>query len=337
MALVKTLVILKECEKEKFAVGAFNINGLDQPAEIVKRANKLNAPILMVIPGVVEKYVDFEDFAAVTARAARDAKIPVGIHLSHGGDLAQFERAAKAGFTSIMIDGSSMEYEENVRLTKKAVEIGHKYGAAVEGELGAIGSSFATIEGSMTDPQLALDFVKRTGVDILAVSIGNTHGFYKGTPKLDFTRLDEIRNALEEEEVFLTLHGGTGIPKNDIQKAIKKGIVKICIYTELCVQGKVEARKYIEELPDYIGNYDVPELYKAINHGFTCAEEECIKTFMSDGHGNMNISGEELEYSVRVRKKNGDRINQEIGPIYPSMPAETHRFLKNTGYWNKNV
>jgi len=337
MPVVKTLDILKECEKGKYAVGAFDINGLDQPASIIEKADKLNSPILMVIPGVIEKYVNFEDYVAVTARAARDAKIPVGIHLSHGGDLEQFERAAKAGFTSIMFDGSSLSYDENVRLTKIAVEIGHKYGAAVEGELGAIGSSFATVAESMTDPQLALDFVRRTGVDILAVSIGNAHGFYKGIPKLDFLRLAEIRKALESEKVFLTLHGGTGIPKEDIQKAIQMGIVKICIYTEMCARGKVEAKKYIEEFPGYKGNYDIPELYSAIINGFTGAEEECIQMFMSENKNSDKDKYSELEYLVNIRKKGENMINKDAGPVYPSKVAKTHKQLKDTGYWNKNV
>lgn len=337
MPIIKTLDILRACEAGKYAVGAFDINGLDQPQAIIKKAEELKSPILMVIPGVIEKYVNFEDYVAVTARAARDAKIPVGIHLSHGGDLEQFERAAKAGFTSIMFDGSSMSYEDNIRLTAEAVKIGHRYGAAVEGELGAIGSSFATVEESMTDPALAKEFVERTGVDILAVSIGNAHGFYKGTPKLDFNRLAELKEALKEHEVYLTLHGGTGIPEDHIKKAIQMGIVKICIYTEMCSQGKNGAKKYLAEHPDYAGNYDVPELYKAVLDGFTNAEEECIKMFMSDGKATGSESDGLLEFKTSLEAPNGAVVNHDVGPAYPSLPTENHRPLTDTGYWNKNV
>lgn len=337
MPVVKTLDILRECEKEQYAVGAFNINGLDQPAGIIAAAEKLAAPILMVIPGVIEKYVNFDDYVAVTARAARDADIPVGIHLSHGIDLEQFERAAKAGFTSIMFDGSAMNYEENVRLTSRAVEIGHQYGAAVEGELGALGSSFATVEESMTDPELALDFVRRTGVDILAVSIGNAHGFYKGTPKLDFARLAEIKAALAQEAVYLTLHGGTGIPGEDIRRAIQMGIVKICIYTEMCAKGKFEAANYIRKYPEYQGNYDIPEFYRSILNGFTEAQEDCIRTFMSDNRSKGKARVDVYEYISANRPKEENMINKDVGPIYPSLVAEKNRKNKNTGYWDRNV
>lgn len=337
MPIIKTLDILRACEAGKYAVGAFDINGLDQPQAIIKKAEELKSPILMVIPGVIEKYVNFEDYVAVTARAAKNAKIPVGIHLSHGGDLAQFERAAKAGFTSIMFDGSAMSYEDNIRMTAEAVKIGHRYGAAVEGELGAIGSSFATVEESMTDPELAKEYVEKTGVDILAVSIGNAHGFYKGTPKLDFNRLAELKAALAGKEVYLTLHGGTGIPEDHIKKAIQMGIVKICIYTEMCAQGKDMAKKYLAEHPDYAGNYDVPELYKAVLDGFTHAEEECIRMFMSDGKASGEESDGVLELNMSLDAPGGAVINHDVGPAYPSLPTETHRPLVDTGYWDKNM
>ena len=132
----------------------------------------------MTEPGVIEPYVSFEEMAAVTYFASKKSKIPVGMHLSHGMELETVERALKAGFTSVMYDGSKLEYEENIRITKEAVKMGHSYSAAVEGELGALpgasegGAAVSASEATMTDPALAKDYVKRTGVDILAVAIG---------------------------------------------------------------------------------------------------------------------------------------------------------------------
>ena len=355
MPLVKTLDILKDCEEMKYAVGAFNINGLDQPQALIKRAEQLRSPILMVIPGVIEKYVNFEDYVNVTARAARDTDIPVGIHLSHGLDLEQFERACKAGFTSVMYDGSKFPYEENVANTRIAVEIGHKYGCAVEGELGALGSSFASVSESMTDPAMARDFVEKTGVDILAVAIGNAHGFYKGTPSLDFKRLEEIRYALMAKNCYLTLHGGTGIPEDHIKRSIEIGIVKICIYTEMCHVGKRNAIKYVEEHPEYTGNYDICDLIGSIDTGFADAAEESMRWFMSVGkigRGNSTfaaldapaVSKQPVSASFgggsaapAAAQADAQPIVTDPGPKYPSLPAENNSFRATGDFWNKNV
>ncbi len=353
MALVKTLDMLAQCERGKYAVGAFNLNSLDQAQFLIKRAEQLKSPILLVEPGVIEKYMDFTDFAMVSARAAAKANIPVGIHLSHGLDLEQTERAVKAGFTSVMYDGSKLPYEENVRTTKIAVEIGHKYGCAVEGELGALGSSFANVSESMTDPALAKDYVARTGVDILAVSIGNAHGFYKGTPSLDFKRLEEIRYALMPFNCYLTLHGGTGIPENHIRRSIEMGIVKICIYTEMCHEGKADTVKYLSAHPDYAGNYDIPEMLAACMGGFARSMESCMNMFMSIGKAYNDIPAIAYEKqpitpvampsfaapAAAPAAAGAQAIpqNTDIGPAYPSLPAENKSFKSTGRYWDKNL
>ena len=346
MPLVRTKDILAACEHGKYAVGAFNLNSLDQAPFLIKKAEELQSPLLLVEPGVIEKYMNFDDFFAVAARAAACAEVPVGIHLSHGLDLVQFERACKAGFTSVMYDGSKLDYEENVRTTKAAVEIGRKYGCEVEGELGALGSSFADVAESMTDPAMAKDFVKRTGVDILAVSIGNAHGFYKGTPSLDFKRLEEIRHAVMPLNCFLTLHGGTGIPESHIKRSIELGMVKICIYTEMCAEGKKDAVEYIGAHPNYEGNYDVPELLRAVTGGFARSMESCMKMFMSVGRSesggeprpSASAEGSGLpvkDYAARTAA--GTPQNDELGPAYPSLPTENPN-IKTTGlFWNTGL
>ena len=325
MPLCKTLEILQDCERRSYAVGAFNINGLDQPQHLIKQAEKLGSPIIMVEPGVMEPYVNFEDFALVTARAAKKANVPVGIHLSHGLDLEQVERACKAGFTSVMYDGSKLPYEENVRNTRIAVEIGRKFGAAVEGELGALGSSFVDIKETMTDPEQARDFVARTGIDILAVSVGNAHGFYKGTPQLDFQRLAEIRRALTAYNCYLTLHGGTGIPADHIQRSIQLGISKVCIYTEMCHVGKKNVKEYIQQNPEYKGNFDIPEMIKSVMDGFASAEAECMDMFLSTGKCGVPAAADAIPQ------------NTDLGPEYPSLPAMNPTYHSTGGYWDKNL
>ena len=325
MPLCKTLEILQDCERRGYAVGAFNINGLDQPQHLIKQAEKLGSPIIMVEPGVMEPYVNFEDFALVTARAAKKSNVPVGIHLSHGLDLEQVERACKAGFTSVMYDGSKLPYEENVRNTRIAVEIGRKFGAAVEGELGALGSSFVDIKESMTDPEQARDFVARTGIDILAVAVGNAHGFYKGTPQLDFQRLAEIRRALTAYNCYLTLHGGTGIPADHIQRSIQLGISKVCIYTEMCHVGKKNVKEYIQQNPEYKGNFDIPEMIKSVMDGFASAEAECMDMFLSTGKCGVPAAADAIPQ------------NTDLGPEYPSLPAMNPTYHSTGGYWDKNL
>ena len=350
MALVKTMDMLAACEQGKYAVGAFNLNSLDQAPFLIKRAEQLKAPLLLVEPGVIEKYMSFEDFASVAARAAAKASVPVGIHLSHGLDLEQTERAAKAGFTSVMYDGSKLPYEENVRTTKIAVEIGRKYGCAVEGELGALGSSFANVSESMTDPALAKDFVARTGVDILAVAIGTAHGFYKGTPAVDFKRLEDIRYALMPFNCYLTLHGGTGIPENHIKRSIEMGIVKVCIYTEMCHEGKKDTVAYLNAHPEYTGNYDIPEMLAACMGGFARSMESCMNMFMCIGKADNSIAA--LPYAAKTFAPTAMKPasapiaaspasdippNTDIGPAYPSLPAENKNFKATGRFWDKNV
>lgn len=356
MAFTKTLDILKKCADECFAVGAFNLNGLDQVAALIKRAEELGSPILITEPGVIEPYVDFEQIAAVTYHAAKNTRVPVGLHLSHGGDLESVERACKAGFTSVMYDGSKLLYEDNVRNTAEAVKLGHSYGVAVEGELGALpgasegGAAIASTEDTMTDPSLAKDYVKRTGVDILAVSIGNAHGLYKGKPSLDFQRLEQIYYGLMSQNVYLTLHGGTGIPEDHIRRAMTMGIVKVCIYTDMCVEGKKNANDYVAAKPEYQGNFDICDLIGEINRGFSDAAQVFMKIFDSVNRVHKgesfvtatldtNISTQAVNALKPTTKQTLQVVNTDAGPLTPSDPTlrETSREAKQKIYWHKNV
>jgi ketose-bisphosphate aldolase len=282
MPVVSTLEILKDARARKYGVGAYNVLSLDQATAIIRLCDQLKAPVLITVPAVLEPYVNFDDLCVITRSIAQKTSIPVGIHLSHGRDIPALERCIKAGFTSVMIDGSSLSFDENVKLTRKASEICHRNGIACEGELGAVGSTTGEIKSTMTDPEEAKKFVEATDIDIFAVSIGNAHGFYKGIPKLDFERFRQIREALSgKENVYFTLHGGTGIDPGDLKRLIAEGCPKICIYTEMCGAGKDKAFDYLARHPEYGGTMDVPELFKSIISGFLGIVRFDIDTFGS--------------------------------------------------------
>lgn len=284
MPFVSTIDILKDARSRKYGVGAYNVMSLDQAAAIIRLSDKMQAPVLIVVPAILERYCSFSDAGVVTRAVAENVSIPVGLHLSHGKDMATMERCVKAGFTSVMIDGSSLPYSENVKLTRQAAEYCHKNGVACEGELGAVGSTTGEIKSTMTDPDEARRYVEETNIDIFAVSIGNAHGFYKGIPKIDFERFRLIKEALSaKENVFFTLHGGTGISPGDLKRLIAEGCPKICIYTEMCGVGKEKAFDYLARHPEYEGTTDVPELFKAIIDGFLEVVKFDIDTFGSAG------------------------------------------------------
>jgi fructose-bisphosphate aldolase class II len=294
--------ILRTARDNKFAAGAFNVCSLDQTRGLIKLAEEAGSSILITIPGIIEPYLDFGELGEITRYLGELCTVPVGLHLSHGMDLGIVERAVDEGFTSVMFDGSKLSLEENINMTRQAVEIGHNKGVAVEGELGALGGS----EDLMTDPEIAERYVKETGIDILAVAIGNAHGFYKGTPKLDFERLDRIKDALKsKKDIFLTLHGGTGIPDDDMKKAISGGITKICIYTEMCNESKENAMDYLARNPEYAGNFDLPDLFKIIVSGSSRITKQFMDIFGSTGKyrfqqedkkpGDISLNKEDIE------------------------------------------
>ena len=296
MPITSTLDILRDARSRRYGVGAYNILSLDQAAAIIRLSNELYAPVLITIPAVLEKYVSFADLGTITRAIAANVSIPVGLHLSHGKDIATMQRCINAGFTSVMIDGSSLSFEENVKLTREASDLCHKHGVACEGELGAVGSTTGEVKSTMTDPGEARRYVEATNIDIFAVSIGNAHGFYKGIPKLDFERFSKIKDALKHKEnVFFTLHGGTGISPDDLKKLIAEGCPKICIYTEMCGAGKEKAFDYLARHPEYSGTTDVPELFKAVISGFLDVVKFDIEIFGSANKSSgLNISDSQI-------------------------------------------
>ena len=230
------LVSLKEvidmAEKGNFAIPAFNVYNLETVMGVIDAAEEMRAPVIMqVYPRLLNEEVGYYLAPAVVA-AARKATVPVCFHLDHGPSELEVTKALRWGATGIMYDGSVHPFEENVANTKHIVETCGAIGVSVEGELGHIGSVNDDTMEEYTDPQEAAEFVKRTGVTCLAVLIGNAHGHYKKTPKLDIDRVKAIREATGG--IPLVLHGGSGIPEDQVKAAVKAGVRKMNIGTDVC-------------------------------------------------------------------------------------------------------
>jgi fructose-bisphosphate aldolase class II len=199
-------------------------------------------------------YAGVSNLASLVRVAEQETGIPVALHLDHGKELVHIIAALRNGFSSVMIDGSLRPYKENIAITKEVVKIAHSVGVTVEAELGKIVRTEEQItaverEAAMTNPEQAAEFVAETGIDALAISIGNAHGWYKGKPKLDFERLAAIKEVVT---VPLVLHGGTGIPDKDIKHSIKLGIRKINIDTEIRTAFKQGVTEFITKNPGVI-------------------------------------------------------------------------------------
>lgn len=230
------LVSLKEiidlAEKGNFAIPAFNVYNTETVMGVIKAAEEERAPvILQVYPRLLNEEVGYYICPAIIA-AAKKATVPVCFHLDHGPDELTVQKALRWGATGIMYDGSVHPFEENVENTKHIYDICNAVDVPVEGELGHIGSVNDDAMDEFTDPQEAAEFVKRTNVCCLAVLIGNAHGHYKSTPKLDIDRVKAIREATGG--IPLVLHGGSGIPDDQVKAAIKAGIRKMNIGTDVC-------------------------------------------------------------------------------------------------------
>lgn len=235
--LVNPIELYKKAKKGGYALGAFNTSSLEITKAIIETAEKLNSPVIIeTSPGEVG-FLTPEMAAVQVITLAKKAKIPVVLHLDHGNSVPLVREVIRAGYTSVHIDGSSLSTAENTKLTKEVVNLAHKKKIAVEGEIGHVAGSSEKHETKvkitpdfLTDPKEAGAFVRNTGVDVLAVSIGNIHGVYDNPPKLDFKRLEAISSKVKK---FFSLHGGSGIPKNQIKKAINGGVVKVNVNTEL--------------------------------------------------------------------------------------------------------
>ncbi len=252
--LVSSKELLLDAQKHGYAVGAFNTNNLEITHAIIRAAEAKKAPILIQISAGAIRYAGLDFLPMIARQAAMKASVPVAIHLDHGPSFELVMKALRVGFTSVMRDASKLPFEQNVAEVVKVVEAAHAVGVPVEAEIGKIGGAEEHVvvserEALMTDPDEAARFVEASGCDFLAVAIGNAHGFYKGEPKLDFDRLAAIR---EKVPVPLVLHGASGIPDEQIRKAVERGICKINIDTEIRYAFATTVRAFMAENPKQI-------------------------------------------------------------------------------------
>ncbi len=239
--LVNMNEVLLPAKNHKYAVGLFNAVNLELARGIIAAAEQTGSPVIMGTAEVLFPYGPLEEVSYYLLPMANKAKVPVVIHLDHGLKKETCLQALELGFTSIMYDCSTDSYEENVRKVKEMADIAHSYGATIEGELGHVGDNEGSAEGNsyftdpsvfFTDPKMAKDYVEKTGVDALAIAVGNAHGAYKLPPKLDFERIRTIAQAVD---IPLVLHGGSGLTDNDFRQAIQEGISKVNIFTDINV------------------------------------------------------------------------------------------------------
>ena len=253
MALVNMKDLLADAQKKNYAVGSFSIANMEMVLGVIKAAEETKSPIILQIAEVRLNHSPLALIGPLMVAAAKKAKVPVAVHLDHGTTLDCIKEALELGFTSVMFDGSHLPFEENVENTKKVVELAKPYGAAVEAEIGCVGGSedgSVDIEMHCTSPLQAKEFFEKTGVDALAIAIGNAHGNYKEEPKLRFDILEAVRDSVE---VPLVLHGGTGISENDFIRCHQSGIKKINIATATFQSVEKNVRKRYNE--STIGGY----------------------------------------------------------------------------------
>ena len=230
--LVNLQTIIGMAEKGNFCVPAFNVYNVESVMGVIKAAEEEKAPvILQIYPRLINEEVGYYLCPSIIA-AAHKASVPVCFHLDHGPSEIEAQRALRWGATGIMLDGSVHPFEKNVEITRHIVDICSAIGVGVEGELGHIGSVNDDAMDEFTDPAQAAEFVKATGVTCLAVLVGNAHGHYKKPPKLDIDRIKAIRESTGG--IPLVLHGGSGIPDDQVKAAIANGIRKMNIGTDVC-------------------------------------------------------------------------------------------------------
>ncbi len=277
--------MLADAEERGYAVGAFNVSDLAGVQAVVQAAEEERSPV------IVQMYTRGPDItwarymAAMAEVAAQSVNVPVALHLDHGRDLETVEACIEAGFSSVMIDGSKLSLDENIEVTRRTVEMAHAAGLSAEAELGKIlsGSEEMSADdraGSLTDPEEARRFVKETGVDALAVAIGSAHGLYSFEPDLDLRLLEELQDM---KLTHLVLHGGSDLPEDQIRSAVKLGITKINVATDLA--GAYT--KALREVVDHNEGIIWPgRVFSAVQEAMTELVRDRIHLFGSSGMAN---------------------------------------------------
>ncbi len=251
MALVPVSKLLFQADRGGYAVGAFNANNMEIVQAIIRAAELERSPVIMQASQGAINYAGLEFISGMVKIAAESSSVPVALHLDHGTDFVQVVKCIRSGFSSVMYDGSKLPLEENIAMTKKVLEIARPIEVSVEAELGKIGGTEDDIhvsekEAMYTDPEEARYFVEQTGVESLAIAIGTAHGQYKGEPQLDFDRLAQIKSVVK---IPIVLHGSSGVPDESLRKAIKLGVCKVNIDTNIREALVWTMRKVMAENP----------------------------------------------------------------------------------------
>ena len=278
MSFVTTKQLLLDAQKGGYAIGAFNVENMEMVQAVIAAAEELCSPVIMQTTPSTVKYAGLDYFYANVKVAAERASVPVVMHLDHGSSFELAMQALRAGYTSIMIDGSHERFEENIAVSKAVADACHPSGIPVEAELGKVGGKEDDLDGGddnpYTDPLQAKEFVLATDVDSLAVGIGTAHGVYQGVPKLDVERLSEIRKAVS---IPLVLHGTSGVPDEAVRECIRRGICKVNYATDLRIAFTKGVNEVLGKKPDTID----PKKYNAQGR------EEVKKYVM----GKINVCG----------------------------------------------
>ena len=301
--LVNLNEVLIPAKKNRYAVGLFNAVNLELARGIINAAEATRSPVIMGTAEVLLPYGPLEEVSYYLIPMAKKASVPVVVHFDHGLKFDTCVQALKLGFSSVMYDCSTDTYEENVRKVKEMADIAHSYGATIEGELGHVGDNEGSAEGNshlddpskyFTDPRQAKEFVEKTGVDALAIAVGNAHGAYKLPPKLDFERIRTIANTID---VPLVLHGGSGLTDNDFRQAIQEGISKVNIFTDINVAAVEAEFKRFSSMDKGVIDL-IPAAVEAVKQ----ESMKKMKLFSSDGKadGRINMSADNMEALTRL-------------------------------------
>lgn len=278
--LVNLNDIMLDAQKNKYAIGLFNTTDTDAIEGAITAAERMSSPIIIGTAEVLLRHGELQLIGPAMINMAKKASVPVAVHYDHGLTYERCMEALDLGFSSVMYDCSTASYEDNVARLKEMADIAHSRGATIEGELGHVGDNVDSKEGNSvmedpskfyTDPNVAKDFVDKTGIDVLAIAIGTAHGTYTCKPKLDIERLKEIRSKVD---IPLVLHGGSGLSEADLKSCITNGIAKVNIFTDIYV-GALDTMKDLKDDYHVMRDLKVERIREVV-----C---EKIKLFGSEG------------------------------------------------------
>ncbi|MEK5522155.1 class II fructose-bisphosphate aldolase [Heyndrickxia sp. FSL W8-0423] len=260
--LVTLKELLADAKEKKYAVGSFNTPNLETARAVIAAAEELNVPVIIAHAEVHNDLISLDVMGPIMVQLAKQAKVPVCVHLDHGSSFDACVKAMHLGFTSVMYDASAKSFEENVNETKEIVKIAHSLGVSVEAELGHIFTSsigggegrgplgaedFNSLDDAYTNPDLAKEFVERTQVDALAIAFGTTHGVYLTKPELDLNRITEVKNKID---IPFVMHGGSGLSEAEFKEAINNGITKINYFTYMTMAGGKSVVDFVQDMKE---------------------------------------------------------------------------------------